>query len=175
MPSKKDHKAQSTEVSLASFWKRLAAWIYDLLGAVAVFILALVTGYLLIYILSLPWAEPGGAVSNELNANPLSNQLNNNPLWLIYLAASVQYYYVWCWVKGGQTVGMRAWRLKICKPNGELLSWREAYLRSFASLGGLSLLWSLFDREKRGLQDLVCDSRVVQLPKSNNKSQKPLI
>ena len=175
MSSKTEHKVQPTEVSLASFWKRLAAWIYDLLGAVAVFILALVTGYLLIYILLLPLTESGGTVSNELNANPLSDQLNNNPLWLIYLIASVQFYYVWCWVKGGQTVGMRAWRLKICKPNGELLGWREAYVRSFASLGGLSLLWSLLDKEKRGLQDLICGSRVVQLPKSNRKPEKPLI
>ncbi|TQV86564.1 RDD family protein [Aliikangiella coralliicola] len=154
------------QVSLAPFWKRLAAWIYDLLGGLAVFILALSVGLLIAYLVTLPWAENGAAVSSALS---------NNPLWLIYILACVQYYYVWCWVKGGQTVGMRAWNLKICRPNGEHLSWKEAYIRSIASIGGLGTLWCLIDKEKRGLQDLSCDSRVIVLPKGYGKEQKPLI
>lgn len=155
---------KTIQVTLAPFWKRLAAWLYDLLGGVAVFVLALVVGYLVAYFVSLPWIE---------NGETLSNSLSNNPLWLIYLAASIQYYYVWCWVKGGQTVGMRAWRLKVCKPDGSRLGWKQAYLRSFVSLGGIGLLWSLFDNENRGLQDLACNSRVVLLTKDDNKPHKP--
>ncbi|MCW9000692.1 MAG: RDD family protein, partial [Kangiellaceae bacterium] len=111
-----------------------------------------------------------------LQAHPLSESLMNNPLWVIYLAACVQYYYAWCWVKGGQTVGMRAWRIKICKPDGNAISWKEAYIRTFASLGGISSVWSIADKEKRGLQDIACDSRVVVLPKDfHKKEDKPLI
>ncbi len=154
------------QVTLASFGKKLIAWVYDLLGALAIFILSLVVGYLLVLIITLPWAE---------NSEAVSALLSQNPLWLIYLAASVQYYYVWCWVKGGQTVGMKTWRLKLCKPDGSLLSWKEAYIRSFISLGGLAIFWSLFDSEKRGIHDIFCDSRVVLLPKDNKKQDKPLI
>ena len=70
---------------------------------------------------------------------------------------------------------MRTWRLKLCKPDGSHLSWKEAYIRSLVSLGGISTLWCLFDKEKRGLQDLVVDARVVQLPKEQKKPQQPII
>jgi len=155
-------------VTLAPLWKKLAAWVYDLLASLGVFILALTVGYLAIYLVSLPWT------GND-KAEVLSNSLNSNPLWLIYLASAVQYYYVWCWVKGGQTVGMRTWRLKLCKTNGDLLSWKEAYIRSFISFAGVALLWSIFDSQKRGWHDLPNDSRVVLLPKSYAKETKPLI
>ncbi len=166
-PIKTQSPAEKTiPVTIASFWLRLIAWIYDLLGAIAVFILALVIGYLVIYLVTLPWVTNGGDVSTALS---------NNPLWFLYLALSVQYYYVWCWVKGGQTIGMRTWRLKLCHPDGTLLNWKQAYQRSFASLGGLSLLWCLVDSDKRGLHDILCGSLVVVLPKGYNKETKPLI
>lgn len=154
------------KVSLASFWKRLAAWVYDLLGALAVFILAMVVGLILANIVAYPLDSSGEEVSQALNGSPL---------WAIYLLACVQYFYAWCWVKGGQTLGMRTWRLKLCKPDGSHLSWKEAYIRSLVSLGGISTLWCLFDKEKRGLQDLVVDARVVQLPKEQKKPQQPII
>jgi len=154
------------QVTLASFWKRLAAWVYDLLGGLAVFILAMVLGLAVIQGVATPWVEDRSALSSSLYANPF---------WSLYLLLCVQYYYVWCWVKGGQTVGMRTWRLKLCKPDGSLLSWQEAYLRSVVSLGGIAQIWSLFDKENRGLQDLACDSRVVQLPKGYDNPKQPLI
>ncbi len=157
---------KSISVSLASFWRKLVAWVYDLLGSLAVFILALLVGKLISFLITLPWS-----VSSET----ISNYLSHSPLWFIYLAASVQYYYVWCWVKGGQTIGMRTWRLKLCKPNGDLLSWKEAYIRSFLSLGGLSQLWGLIDENNRGLHDITADSRVIVLPKDYNKETTPII
>ncbi len=153
-------------VTLASFWKRLIAWVYDLLGGLAVFILALVLGYLIVYIVSMPWVE---------NAEQVSSWLSSSIIWPVYLFLCVQYFYAWCWVKGGQSLGMRTWRLKICKPNGDLLTWKEAYIRTIVSLGGIGTLWCLVDDEKRGLQDIAINSRVVQLPKGFNQPQKPLI
>ena len=157
-------RSSPVQVTLASFWKRLAAWVYDLLGALAVFILAIVVGLIVVNIAL--WVE---------NSEQVSKSLNGNPLWAIYLVACIQYFYVCCWVKGGQTLGMRTWRLKLCKPDGKHLTWKEAYIRSFASLGGASIIWCLFDKENRGLHDLVVNSRVVQLPKEPNKPQQPII
>ncbi|WP_444998114.1 RDD family protein [Aliikangiella sp. IMCC44359] len=153
-------------VTLAPFGKKLIAWVYDLLGALAVFILALVVGYIVIYLVTLPWFDSG---------ETLSKSIYNNPLWLIYNIACVQYYYVWCWVKGGQTIGMKTWHLKLCKPDGNNLTWKEAYLRSLFSLGGIAIIWGIFDKENRGFHDLICNSRVVQLPKDFNKNKQPLI
>ncbi|PHS19107.1 MAG: hypothetical protein COA86_05415 [Kangiella sp.] len=158
----------ATQVTLASFWKRLFAWVYDLLGALGIFVLALVIGQIVIYLATLPW-------NNDFNDVALAT--SNNFLWGAYLFACVQYYYVWCWVKGGQTVGMKTWRLQVYKANGELLTYKEAYLRSFLSFGGISSIWALIDKEKRGLQDLIVDSIVIELPKDfyKNQNQKPLI
>ncbi|MET1256054.1 RDD family protein [Aliikangiella maris] len=153
-------------VQLASFFKRLIAWVYDLLGGLAVFILALTAGLALINLIAIPF---------NVDGEQLSLMISQNPLWSVYLLLCVQYYYVWCWVKGGQTVGMRAWRLKVCKPDGQLLDWKEGYLRSLASLGGIGTIWALIDKDKRGLQDLVCNSRVIQLPKNLPTEKKPLI
>jgi uncharacterized RDD family membrane protein YckC len=151
-----DKSATKTSVTRAPFWKKLAAWIYDLLGATAVFILALCVGYLIIYLVSLLFSD----------GKELGYQLNKNPLWVLYLITCVQYYYVWCWVKGGQTVGMRAWRLKLCHANGELLSWKTAYLRSLYSLAGLAHLSSLLNKKKQGWHDQLVNSYVVVIPKT---------
>ncbi len=155
-------------VTLASFWKRLFAWIYDLLGALGIFVLAIVLGQIALYLITLPFVE-------QFNSVALAS--STNFIWVAYLFAAVQYYFCWCWVRGGQTVGMKAWNLQLYKSNGELLSWKEAYIRSFASLGGLANLWCLFDSQKRGWHDLLVNSRVVVLPKDfyKNKNQKPLI
>lgn len=153
-------------VTLAPFWKKLAAWVYDLLGALAVFILALAVGLAVIHLIATPWVEDRSA---------LSAGLYSNPLWAVYLFACVQYYYVWCWVKGGQTMGMKTWRLKVCKQDGALLTWKEAYIRSFASLAGVSQIWSIIDGEHRGLHDFIFDTRIVELPKDSLKQDKPLI
>ena len=152
-----------TNVTLASFWKRLFAWFYDLLGALGIFILALSLGELLLFIITLPFVDDFTSVSQAAS---------QSFFWGLYLFAAVQYYYVWCWVKGGQTVGMKAWKLQLYRADGQLLNWKEAYVRSFVSLGGISNLWSLVDSEKRGLHDLVYDTRVVELPKGFYKKKK---
>lgn len=161
---------QPTEVSLAPFIKRLFAWVYDLLGALGIFVLALVLGQIILYLVTLPWID---------DFAEFSTAIGKNPIWWLYLFLAVQYYYVWCWVKGGQTVGMKAWRLQIYSQRGDMLNWKEAYFRSFASLGGIGHMWSLIDSKKRGLQDLAVSSKVVELPKDfykkKNKGQEPLI
>ena len=155
------------EIKLANFWKKLFAWVYDLLGGVAVFILALVVGYVAVSLI---------AVALFGSSEGISGQLSQHPLWLLFIFSCVQYYYVWCWVKGGQTVGMRTWRLKLCKPDGKLLGWREAYIRSFLSFGGIAIFWSLFDSKNRGWHDKFCDSLVIEVPKDYHKKHElPLI
>ncbi len=174
MASKSSTTANASEtpvqVTLASFWKRLFAWVYDLLGALGIFILAVAVGQLALYLVTLPWVD---------DFNQISTSASNSILWAVYLFSAVQYYYVWCWVKGGQTVGMKTWRLQLYKVDGSLLNWKEAYIRSLLSLAGLANLWSLIDKEKRGWHDFIFDTRVVELPKDyykkKNKHQKPLI
>ena len=70
------------------------------------------------------------------------------------------------WHFGGQTIGMRAWRIRVTDLNGERVSWRAAGIRyivalfSWAALG-LGFLWSLIDPEKRTWHDIVSETRLI--------------
>lgn len=77
----------------------------------------------------------------------------------------------WFWVHGGQTLGMRAWRLKVVTRENGPLTWRHAALRfaaglvSWATLGA-GYFWSWFDREGLTLHDRISGTRLVLLPKT---------
>ncbi|TMO60113.1 RDD family protein [Pseudoalteromonas aurantia] len=79
-------------------------------------------------------------------------------------------FFSYFWTKSGQTIGMRAWRLKVQTPDGALLSWPKAILRSLTAVLGLGNLLVLIDfKQKRALQDMICGTEVVFLTKEENK------
>lgn len=76
-------------------------------------------------------------------------------------------YFVVSWARGGQTIGMRAWRLQVVANEGGRLSWPRAGLRFVAALVsvaalGAGFLWSLFDPERRCWHDIVARSTLVR-------------
>jgi uncharacterized RDD family membrane protein YckC len=74
------------------------------------------------------------------------------------------------WTWSGQTVGMLAWRLRVERNDGSLLSWRDALLRlggacvSLAALG-LGYFWIWIDRDRLAWHDRWSGTRVVVVPK----------
>ncbi|ROR32888.1 RDD family protein [Inmirania thermothiophila] len=87
-----------------------------------------------------------------------------------YLVAVGGLFFVYFWSRGGQTLGMRAWRLRLVGPDGRPPRAGRAacrYLLAWLSwgLGGLGILWVLVDRERRAWHDLACGTRVLRLPK----------
>jgi uncharacterized RDD family membrane protein YckC len=81
------------------------------------------------------------------------------------------------WMRGGQTIGMRAWRLKLVSdrvPDGEV-SLPQALGRIAAAClsalpAGLGYLWVLLDRGGLAWHDHLSGTRVVLLP---GKARKP--
>jgi uncharacterized RDD family membrane protein YckC len=74
------------------------------------------------------------------------------------------------WTWSGQTVGMLAWRLRVERSDGALLTWRDALLRlagACVSLApvGLGYFWILIDRDGLAWHDRWSGTRVVVLPK----------
>lgn len=60
----------------------------------------------------------------------------------LYLLAVLFAFFTWCWVRGGQTLGMRAWRLRVQNHDGTPIRWRRATARWLAALliwGGLAV------------------------------------
>ena len=82
----------------------------------------------------------------------------NEPLFAAYLLAVSYVYFGWCWTRSGQTLGMRAWRMRVCTPEGTRLGWRHAlgrFAAAIVSIGaaGVGLLWVVFDRDRLSLHD----------------------
>jgi len=76
------------------------------------------------------------------------------------LVAVFAAYFLWCWLRGGQTLAMKAWRIRLVE-----VSPRKALLRFLYALAfvptGISLLWALFDRERQFLHDRLAGTRLV--------------
>ncbi|AWB67213.1 hypothetical protein C2869_12540 [Saccharobesus litoralis] len=91
-------------------------------------------------------------------------------LFQIYVLSCVCYFYIWFWSQGGQTVGMKAWRLRIQNESGHDISKKQALIRLASSVFGLGNLWLLFaPKYKLALQDYVAKCEVVVLTKDANQ------
>jgi uncharacterized RDD family membrane protein YckC len=69
--------------------------------------------------------------------------------------------------KLGATPGKMALSLKVVRPDGSLLGLGRAFGRHFAKILsglilGIGFIMAGFDSEKRGLHDMICDTRVVR-------------
>lgn len=87
---------------------------------------------------------------------------------LLGLWAVTGAYAVISWRRGGQTLGMRPWRLKVLGLDGRRPALRALVLRYVVATlslaaGGLGFLWCLFERERRGWHDLASGTVLVRL------------
>ena len=134
----------------APLWRRLLAWIYDALVVLAIlfvgsFVVLPLTG--------------GNAVAA---GNPLYQ------LWLLLLVAA---YFLVSWRHGGQTLGMRAWRLQLADPGGQRPGMTQLLRRlALGALLGLPLIGYLscpFRADRQALHDLWSGTVTVQLAKES--------
>lgn len=57
-----------------------------------------------------------------------------NPLMTVYLLLVSFVFFGWFWTHGGQTLGMRAWKLRVQQHAGEAITWRQAAVRFITAL-----------------------------------------
>lgn len=129
--------------------RRMAAIVYDSLLLFSLLFAA--TGVLLIF-------RAGEAIPP------------NNALYTAYLLGVSFFYFGWCWTRGGQTLGMAAWRLRALDRAGGPLTWMQSLARftgamlSWSCLG-LGFAWVLLDPARLAWHDRLSGSRLVLLPK----------
>jgi uncharacterized RDD family membrane protein YckC len=80
-------------------------------------------------------------------------------------------YYILNWLRSGQTLGMRAWRLRAVNVSGNTMSLGAAILRAaFGFLAwapaALGVLWLYLDPDHLALHDRFSRTRVVHLTRS---------
>jgi uncharacterized RDD family membrane protein YckC len=133
----------------ASLPRRLGAILYDTLLLVALLMLG-----------SFLYVPVAGGVLPA----PLARAL-----YQIFLLAIGFLYFSWFWVHGGQTLGLRTWKLRLVTLDGASVTWTQAFKRFVGAIVswlclGLGFLWVLVDREKLAWHDRFSDTRLVRLP-----------
>jgi uncharacterized RDD family membrane protein YckC len=141
----------------AGVLRRFGAMLYDLLIVVA--LMFIVTA------LFLPLT--GGEAITPGDAGVLER------IYQVALLLVVVLFFGVFWTWRGQTIGMLAWRLRVERSDGSLLTWRDALLRlggacvSLAALG-LGYFWIWIDSERRAWHDRWSGTRVVVQPKKKS-------
>ncbi len=136
--TKKQLKPGRDLLSAPGFLRRIAAQVYDLFLLIALLFLATA--------LLLPFTA-GEAISAQQTL-----------IYRIYLAVISFFFYGWFWTHGGQTLGLRAWKIKVLTFDQKPISWIQASLRFASALVswsffGLGFLWILVDKNRRSWHD----------------------
>ncbi len=85
---------------------------------------------------------------------------------LLLLVVSAIYFCL-SWIRGGQTLGMRAWNLTLVSNDAKKLTWLRAisrfFLMSFSLLiFAVGIFLALFDSKRRMLHDRISESSVIE-------------
>jgi uncharacterized RDD family membrane protein YckC len=139
----------TSERQPASFLRRSLAALYDLLIVAALWMLV---GAVFVLIND---GEAVGSADRSLQAG---------------LALMAALFYVSSWRLGGQTPGMKAWRIRVTGPDGAPPGWQIATLRFVAAAIGLAVigighLWALIDPSGRCAHDRLTGTKVVHEPR----------
>lgn len=126
--------------------RRLASMFYEILLLLAVLALLLAFPHALI-----------GAFTNHV----ASQTVLRAHFFLVLLV-----YFLWFWCHGGQTLAMKTWRIRLTESEGLPVRPARALLRYLLcwpsiALGGIGILWALFDRDGQFLHDRIAGTRLV--------------
>jgi uncharacterized RDD family membrane protein YckC len=150
-------EAGATGVGL---WRRLAAMAYDavLLAGVLVLASALVTLPLGIGL--------GREAADVLFRSPWFRW----PFFLYWLAVLAGFH-LWFWTHGGQTLGMKTWRIRVVRTDGSPLGLRDAAARYGAAVLswlplGMGFWWVLVDPARLAWHDRLSGTRLVRVAAS---------
>jgi uncharacterized RDD family membrane protein YckC len=78
----------------------------------------------------------------------------------LFIVATFAAYFLWCWLRGGQTLAMKAWRIRVVD-----VTPRRALLRFVLALVlfPASIAWAVFDRDRQFLHDRLAGTRLVSV------------
>ncbi len=152
-------------------WRRLAALVYDLLAVLAI---VMVVGLLCQFATSGKLITTGTQVLIPWWYRPLQGLV-------------VGAYFISSWRHGGQTLGMRPWRIRLTRSDGGVPSWPQAVIRVLVAaapllllmlnplLGMRATLWiallawigwlapALFDPRRRALHDVLAGTELRRM------------
>ena len=134
-----------------SILRRLAAALYDALLIVA-----------LMFIATYPFLAFFGDATQGWRRHLLQ-------AWIVFVVGS---YFVWFWTRGGQTLPMKTWHIRLVRHDGAAVGTARAIHRfALAMLGaaalGLGFAWALFDRDRQFLHDRLSGTALIDARQSS--------
>ena len=145
--------ATALEYLPVSLWRRFAALLYD--------------SIMLICLIFIAW-QPVPLLPDENWPGWLSQGLR-----LIYLFVIAFLFFGWFWTHGGQTIGMRAWKIRLVTGldqtgMGTSPLWSQALIRFTVAIlswliFGSGFLWALTNRNRLCWHDLASKTFLVRL------------
>lgn len=138
----------------ASFMRRIGAIFYDFMLALSSVIL--IGFFFTAVIMSL------FSIENIEAGSPAAKVI------FLLLVVFTFGFYGWFWTHGGQTLGMRAWKLKLVRADNQNITWLQAFFRfcyaiiSWIPLGA-GYLWILVDKKKLSWHDRVSKTYIIDL------------
>lgn len=89
------------------------------------------------------------------------------PLYGVYVYSVGFVFFAWCWIHGGQTLGLKTWRLKLVMFDGSAVTWKAAFIRYLASIvcwltAGTGFLWCYTNKERLAWNDLWSKTRIIR-------------
>ena len=120
------------------FIKNIIICIYDLMLLFSI-----------LFFMSLPWV----VVTN-------GEAIIGNIFYQLYLLIIILTYYLWFWIKHGQTLGMKSWKTYVLNTDNTKINIRQGILRIIVALigGHLTLVFT-----KKSLQDIISKSHIVKI------------
>lgn len=153
---------QRVHYAPAGLFRRLGALVYDGIIIIAIECLAAALVFLFVNL-----AIYFGLFERPTAYIDIADFLTKAPvysdLFLAYLLLVWVGFFAYFWSVAGQTIGMRAWKLRVQNKDGSNISITQAIIRLSTSAFGLGNLLLVFDPEKRGFQDIWAKSYVVKL------------
>ena len=120
------------------FIKNIIICVYDLMLLFSV-----------LFFMSLPWVlvTSGEAVTGNI-------------FYQLYLLIIILTYYLWFWIKHGQTLGMKSWKTYVLNTDYTKINIRQGILRIILALVGGHLILIFTNKS---LQDIISNSHIVKL------------
>ena len=137
---------------------RLLSLFYDLWPVAALWMLV-----------ALPFVVLDAVLAGDSRHNIAPGSLASQLQFLLCLGVTGAYATL-SWRRGGQTLGMRPWRLKLESSDGAPLRRAQLWLRFAVGtlsllLGGLGFWWAWVDRQRLTWHDRASGTRLVRMPK----------
>jgi len=90
----------------------------------------------------------------------------------LYMLGICFIYFAYSWRRGGQTIGMKSWRVQLRTNNPQQpVSWRQSAIRFLVAIAswlvlGLGYIWIVFNPQRKSWHDMASGTHLVVLAKA---------